>query len=175
MKRVGAWPSRARSHLRSHFMITNAAPVTPTTPGRARARGRLLPARSWDAAVPLRGTSRIEQHALADFLTRGELDRHLRRMRTRYRGRRDALVEALTVTLPEAAVGGVAAGLHVTLQLPDSDSEQAIREEANHRNIELETMNDYRPGARSRPPTLLLGYGQMPEPMARDRQQSDRD
>ncbi|MGI8451816.1 MAG: hypothetical protein ACR2MP_32435 [Streptosporangiaceae bacterium] len=24
-------------------------------------------------------------------------------------------------------------------------------------------MNDYRPGARSRPPTLLLGYGQMTE------------
>jgi len=84
-------------------------------------------------------------------------------MRARYRGRRDALVEALTATLPEAAVGGVAAGLHVTLQLPDSDSEQAIREEANRRGVELETMNDYRPGARSRPPALLLGYGQMPE------------
>jgi GntR family transcriptional regulator / MocR family aminotransferase len=110
-----------------------------------------------------RGTPRIEQHALADFLTRGELDRHLRRMRARYRRRRDALVEALTATLPEAAVGGVAAGLHVTLQLPDSDNEQAIREEAHRRSVELETMNDYRPPARSRPPTLLLGYGQMPE------------
>jgi GntR family transcriptional regulator/MocR family aminotransferase len=110
-----------------------------------------------------RGTPRIEQHALADFLTRGELDRHLRRMRARYRDRRDALVEALTVTLPEAAVGGVAAGLHVTLRLPDSDSEDAIREEASHRSVELETMNDYRPGARTHPPTLLLGYGQMPE------------
>ena len=31
-----------------------------------------------------RGTARIEQHAFADFLTRGELDRHLRRMRARY-------------------------------------------------------------------------------------------
>jgi GntR family transcriptional regulator/MocR family aminotransferase len=123
----------------------------------------LLEAVTHEKLLADRGTSRIEQHALADFLTRGELDRHLRRMRTRYRGRRDALVEVLTVTLPEASVGGVAAGLHVTLQLPDSDSEQAIREEANHRNIELETMNDYRPGARSRPPTLLLGYGQMPE------------
>jgi GntR family transcriptional regulator / MocR family aminotransferase len=123
----------------------------------------LLEAVTYEKLLADRGTSRIEQHALADFLTRGELDRHLRRMRAHYRGRRDALVEALTVTLPEAAVGGVAAGLHVTLQLPDSDSEQAIREEANHRSVELETMNDYRPGARSRPPTLLLGYGQMPE------------
>ena len=51
----------------------------------------------------------------------------------------------------------------MTLQLPDSDNEQAIRDEANQRSIELETMNDYRPGGRIRPPTLLLGYGQMPE------------
>jgi GntR family transcriptional regulator / MocR family aminotransferase len=123
----------------------------------------LLEAVTHEKFLADRGTSRIEQHALADFLTRGELDRYLRRMRARYRGRRDALVEALTSTLPEAAVSGVAAGLHVTLQLPDSDNEQAIREEANHRSVELETMNDYRPGARSRPPTLLLGYGQMPE------------
>ena len=41
------------------------------------------------------GTARIEQHAFADFIARGELDRHLRRMRARYRARRDALVEAL--------------------------------------------------------------------------------
>ena len=123
----------------------------------------LLEAVTHEKLLADRGTSRIEQHALADFLIRGELDRHLRRMRARYRGRRDALVEALTVALPEAAVSGVAAGLHVTLQLPDSDSEQAIREEATHRSVELETMNDYRPGARRHPPTLLLGYGQMPE------------
>jgi GntR family transcriptional regulator/MocR family aminotransferase len=123
----------------------------------------LLEAITHEKFLADRGTSRIEQHALADFMNRGELDRHLRRMRAHYRGRRDALVEALAATLPEAAVGGVAAGLHVALQLPDSDNEQAIREEAHHRSVELETMNDYQSGVRSRPPTLLLGYGQMPE------------
>ncbi len=91
-----------------------------------------------------RGTAGIEQHAFADFLTRGELDRHLRRMRGRYRGRRDALIDALSEALPEAAVLGVAAGLHVTVQLPDGDNEQAIRKEAHGRRIELETMSDYR-------------------------------
>ena len=110
-----------------------------------------------------RGTARIEQHAFADFLTRGELDRHLRRMRARYRSRRDALVDALTQALPEAAVRGVAAGLHVTVQLPDGVNEQAIQEEAHDRRVELETMADYRPDTRGRPPVLLLGYAQMPE------------
>jgi DNA-binding transcriptional MocR family regulator len=92
-----------------------------------------------------RGTARIEQHAFADFLTRGELDRHLRRMRGRYRARRDALLEAPTEALPDAIPSGVAAGLHVTVQLPDSDDEQAIREEARRRRVELETMTDYAP------------------------------
>ncbi len=110
-----------------------------------------------------RGTAHIEQHAFADFLTRGELDRHLRRMRARYRSRRDALVDALTQALPEAAVRGVAAGLHVTVQLPDGVNEQTIREEAHHRRVELETMADYRPDTRGHPPVLLLGYAQMPE------------
>ena len=110
-----------------------------------------------------RGTSSIEQHALADFITRGELDRHLRRMRTHYRRRRDTLVQCLGEVLPEATVGGVAAGLHVTLRLPDSDNEEDIRVEARHRRIELETTNDYRPSSDNRPPTLLLGYGHMPQ------------
>jgi GntR family transcriptional regulator/MocR family aminotransferase len=127
----------------------------------------LLEAISHEKLLADRGTARIEQHAFADFLTRGELDRHLRRMRARYRSRRDALVEALVVALPEAAVRGVAAGLHVTVQLPDSDDEQAIREEACHRRIELETMSDFRPDGRGRPPALVLGYAQMPEPAIR--------
>jgi GntR family transcriptional regulator/MocR family aminotransferase len=127
----------------------------------------LLQAVSHEKLLADRGTSRIEQHAFADFLTRGELDRHLRRMRARYRSRRDALVDALTEALPEATVLGVAAGLHVTVQLPDSDNEQAIREEAHERRVEFETMSDYRPAARERPPALLLGYAQMPEPAIR--------
>ena len=127
----------------------------------------LLEAVSHEKLLADRGTARIEQHAFADFLTRGELDRHLRRMRARYRARRDALVEALTEALPEAAVSGVAAGLHVTVQLPDGDNEQAIRDEAHHRRIELETMRDFRPKAHGRPPALVLGYAQMPEPTIR--------
>jgi GntR family transcriptional regulator/MocR family aminotransferase len=114
-----------------------------------------------------RGTARIEQHAFADFLTRGELDRHLRRMRARYRTRRAAILEALSEALPEAAPRGIAAGLHVTVQLLDSDDEEAIREEARHRRVEFETMADYRPNATDRPPALVLGYAQMPEPTIR--------
>jgi GntR family transcriptional regulator/MocR family aminotransferase len=114
-----------------------------------------------------RGTARIEQHAFADFLNRGELDRHLRRMRSRYRARRDAMIDALAEALPEATVSGVAAGLHLTVRLPDGDDERAIRDQALARRIELETMSEFRPDAVDRPPALVLGYAQMPEPAIR--------
>jgi GntR family transcriptional regulator / MocR family aminotransferase len=114
-----------------------------------------------------RGTARIEQLALADFLARGELDRHLRRMRARYRRRRDAMVQALARDLPEATVHGVAAGLHVTVELPGGPAEEAIRAQARRRRVEIETMNEFRPRAGDRPPALLLGYAQLPEPAIR--------
>ena len=109
------------------------------------------------------GSARIEQLALADFLARGELDRHLRRMRARYRHRRDVLVAALADALPEAEVVGIAAGLHVTVRLPYD--EPAIRERARERRIDLRTLSDYRP--HTGPATLMLSYAVMSEPAIR--------
>jgi GntR family transcriptional regulator/MocR family aminotransferase len=115
-----------------------------------------------------RATASIEQHALADFLTRGELDRHLRRMRIVYRARRDAIVEALAKELPEARVRGIAAGLHVNVELPASDDERAIRDESYRRGIQFSTaLGEYAPYADDALPTLMLGYARMPEPAIR--------
>jgi GntR family transcriptional regulator/MocR family aminotransferase len=127
----------------------------------------LVEAVSREKVLADRGTARIEQHAFADFLARGELDRHLRRMRVRYRSRRDTLVEALAKELSEAAVHGIAAGLHATVELPEDDDEEAIREEALRRRIRLETMSSYRLDGGSGPPTLMLGYAQIAEPAIR--------
>jgi GntR family transcriptional regulator / MocR family aminotransferase len=110
------------------------------------------------------GTARIEQHAFGDFIARGELDRHLRRMRARYRARRDALVEAVADELPEASIKGIAAGLHVTVELPAGYDDQAIKAAAHERRIVFNTMSDYSETAK---PTLMLGYGQLPEPAIR--------
>jgi GntR family transcriptional regulator/MocR family aminotransferase len=123
----------------------------------------LLEAVSREKLLADQGTARIEQHAFADFLARGELDRHLRRMRVRYRGRRDALVAALAEALPEAKVHGIAAGLHAAVQLPAGYDELAIRDEARRRRIHFNTMSDYRPVSKDFPPTLMLGYGQASE------------
>jgi GntR family transcriptional regulator/MocR family aminotransferase len=108
-------------------------------------------------------TDRLEQHALALFLARGDLDRHLRRMRASYRRRRDALVDALGEELPDATVRGIAAGLHATVELRASDDEAAIVAEASRRRVALATMTEHWVGEPSGPPILLLGYGQVAE------------
>jgi GntR family transcriptional regulator/MocR family aminotransferase len=110
-----------------------------------------------------RGTARIEQHALASFLERGDLDRHLRRMRARYRTRRDAIVAAVSAELPGASVRGIAAGLHATVELPHGPDEAAIAAEAKRRRVALTTMHEYRHTPFFGPPTLLLGYANVPE------------
>jgi GntR family transcriptional regulator/MocR family aminotransferase len=110
-----------------------------------------------------RQTDRIQQHAFADFLARGELDRHLRRQRAEYRRRRDALVEAVTEELPDAVVRGISAGLHATIELHDGDDEAAIVAEAERRRIAFDTINENLAGSAAGPPILLLGCGQIPE------------
>ena len=74
------------------------------------------------------GPSKIDQHALAHLITSGAFDRHLRRMRAHYRLRRDTLVDALGSAIPECCVGGISAGLHATVRLPqDVDAEAVAR------------------------------------------------
>ncbi|MFF5076641.1 PLP-dependent aminotransferase family protein [Actinoplanes sp. NPDC000266] len=67
----------------------------------------------------------IDQLVLARMIRRGELDRHLRRCRTRYRHRRDLLGRAVAARLPGARLSGIAAGLHAVLHLPAPSGEKA--------------------------------------------------
>jgi GntR family transcriptional regulator/MocR family aminotransferase len=108
------------------------------------------------------GTPVVEQLALADFLERGELDRHLRRTRSVYRSRRDAMVAALARLLPDCRPAGVAAGLHLVVHLPESTGERAVVDAARARGVGLAGLSEHRiePG----PPALLLGYGRIAEP-----------
>ena len=65
------------------------------------------------------GSPAVDQLAFADFIGRGELDRHLRRMRPIYRRRRDVLLAAIARHLPDLRPVGAAAGLHILAWLPD--------------------------------------------------------
>src|SRR5256886_1850343 len=73
-----------------------------------------------------RGSPILDQLTFADFLSRGEFDRHLRRMRPMYRSRRDALLTALAQHLPELEPAGIAAGLHLVAWLPQDLEEATV-------------------------------------------------
>ena len=124
---------------------------------------------SWladDVVAEVHGTflapPRLDQLALAAFLERGELDRHLRRMRLRYRRRRDALLAALAATLPAVETAGAAAGLHVVARLPEGADEAAVVEAARSRRIALSSLGEHRLVAGG-PPALLLGFARTSE------------
>jgi GntR family transcriptional regulator/MocR family aminotransferase len=110
------------------------------------------------------GSDVVGQLALADFITRGDLDRHVRRMRQHYRARRNTLLEALARWLPEARVEGIAAGLYALVLLPPGVDESALLASAGERQVGMEGLSWHRSDPRGSPPGLLLGYANLPEP-----------
>ncbi|MGH2416718.1 MAG: aminotransferase class I/II-fold pyridoxal phosphate-dependent enzyme, partial [Candidatus Limnocylindria bacterium] len=109
------------------------------------------------------GSPALEQLAFADFVSRGELGRHLRRMRLTYRRRRDSLVAALATHTPMLRVTGTAAGLHLLAWLPPGLEEAVILERAGQVGLRLYGMEPHRvrPGS---PGGLIFGYANLTEP-----------
>jgi GntR family transcriptional regulator/MocR family aminotransferase len=104
-----------------------------------------------------RGSPALEQLAFADFLARGEFDRHLRRMRPVYRRRRDALLAALGRQLPALEPAGISAGLHLVTWLPPRLDEATVVGAARRAGVALDAVGPYRitsPG----PGGLIFGY-----------------
>jgi DNA-binding transcriptional MocR family regulator len=104
------------------------------------------------------GGPRLDQLALAELLASGAFDRHLRAARAHYRGKRAALLEAIDAQLPAATVHGIAAGLHVLLELPPGVEEAAVVGRAAAGGVRVQGLADF---TRSQPraPALVLGYG----------------
>ncbi len=106
----------------------------------------------------------LDQLTLAEFLTSGAYDRHVRATRLRYRRRRDALVAAVAARAPESRVTGIAAGLHVLLRLPPG-TEQSVVQAAQWRGLALHGLARYsNPAAPVEPvDALVVGYGTPPD------------
>jgi GntR family transcriptional regulator/MocR family aminotransferase len=105
-----------------------------------------------------------EELALAELIESGDWDRHLRRMRGRYRARRDLFTEMLAKRAPGARALGISAGLHAVVELPDGGpSEQELLERARERSMELLALGPFFHKPRRGPSALVVGYGSPPE------------
>ena len=106
-----------------------------------------------------RGSSALDQLALAALLTSGRYDRHLRRMRGTYARRRTALIEALGRHAPAVRLTGLAAGFHAVAHLPGSADEDEVVAQARRRSVGLYGMAPFRASHGTAPPQLVLGFG----------------
>lgn len=106
-------------------------------------------------------SSPLDQLTLAQFITSGAYDRHVRGMRLRYRRRRDEVVAALS---GRVAVSGIAAGLHAVLDLP-AGTERTALQAAAWQSLALQGLSAFRHPEADVPPrdALVIGYGTPPD------------
>ena len=105
----------------------------------------------------------LDQLALADFLDSGGYARHLRLLRRGYRDRRDALVAELERRLPGCAVSGIAAGLHLTVDLPAGVAPARVVAIAAQQGLAVMDLDSCRTAPDPTRPGLVLGYGNLPD------------
>ncbi|WP_022892800.1 PLP-dependent aminotransferase family protein [Agromyces subbeticus] len=115
--------------------------------------------------IPVADRSRpstLDQVALAEFITAGDLERHLRAARGRFRRRRAALLSALDRDLPGLPITGIAAGMHAVLELPADVSASRVRDAASDLDVSVTDLTGYRASSAT-PMTeaLVIGYGNL--------------
>jgi GntR family transcriptional regulator/MocR family aminotransferase len=114
-----------------------------------------------------RGTDAFTQATLAEFMRQGLLAPHIRRMRTEYARRRDALLEAMrrfvTRAVPLAAPGG----LHMVVRLPDDADEGAAVRACAARDLIVAPLRAYYAGP-PRMKGLVIGFAATPVGLAGD-------
>jgi GntR family transcriptional regulator/MocR family aminotransferase len=108
------------------------------------------------------GSDGLTQRAFAELIDSGLLDRHLRRVRPRYRARREALADAVARYLPSGRLTGSSAGLHAYLQLSSDLDEAAVVAAALDRSVLVRGGRHYQVDPGGRPPALIVGYSTLP-------------
>ncbi|HEV2269213.1 MAG TPA: PLP-dependent aminotransferase family protein [Steroidobacteraceae bacterium] len=110
----------------------------------------------------------FEQEALAELITSGLYERHLRRVRRRNVAARTVLLEAVHTHLGErVAVTGDGAGAHLVLWLEEGVSEEAVIAAAAARGVRVAGVSRYF-AERAPRPGILLGYSRLREAAIRD-------
>ena len=110
-----------------------------------------------------RHTATLEQETLAEFITSGLYERHLRRVRRRNAARRETLRDAIGKYLGERVeVSGYGAGAHIALWPRARIVESAIIERAAALGVGVYGISPYYLSAAPRT-GLMLGYSRMKE------------
>lgn len=108
-------------------------------------------------AISDRGSSWVEQSAMAEFIAEGHFARHVRRMRALYAGRQAKLVEESKRRLGGLLdVGPEAAGMHLIGRLAEHQDDVSASDAVARVGVEAEALSSLSVESRGR--GLLLGY-----------------
>ncbi len=83
------------------------------------------------------------QAALANFISQGFLGRHLRRMKALYNQRRQALLQAIKLHIPNANVRGSSVGLHIVISVDSEQSDAELVKAARDKGVAIESTRRY--------------------------------
>ncbi len=108
--------------------------------------------------------SRIDQSILTSFINDGYFERHLNKMRKRYKGKHDVLIQALKIFRNKISIKGEHAGLHLVVTFHYPFTEEELIQKAKNASIKLYGLKDffitfYPIDAYE--PTVLLGYANL--------------
>lgn len=106
----------------------------------------------------------IEQKMLARFIADGYFERHLNRMRTIYKKKRELLVESIKKMRCPVQILGADAGLHLLLRVDNSMTEDRLIASAREAGVKVYGISGYYSRTRQDgTPHILLGYASLAE------------
>ncbi|HUN43580.1 MAG TPA: PLP-dependent aminotransferase family protein [Acetobacteraceae bacterium] len=114
-----------------------------------------------------RGADALTQAVLAAFMRQGLLAPHIRRMRTEYARRREAVLAALSKHAPGLMVIPAPGGLHMVARLPDGTDEAAAVRACRARGLSVVPLRAYYAGS-PRMNGIVMGFSGTPVALAGD-------
>lgn len=114
-----------------------------------------------------RGSPSIEQHVVAAYMREGYFETHIRRIRAIYAERRQVLMDALQVELPELRIQPADQGMHIVVWLPEGLDDVAVASAASQAGIALRALSPMAAGQQELT-GLMLGFGGFSSEQLRD-------
>ncbi|WP_027400323.1 MocR-like pyridoxine biosynthesis transcription factor PdxR [Anaerovorax odorimutans] len=107
----------------------------------------------------------VDQKVLSTFIQEGYFERHLNKMRTIYKKKREFLIKTIMSQKCEIKIMGADAGLHLLLNISNGMTEEELVESALKKGIKVYGISKYYVDKSKikKIPTILIGYATMNE------------